>query len=360
MSNSSYSDSPTYSRERDYTTRSGSEREKLERERSDRIKTAREDVAEKAEEPRPVVDHSFKIDHNLVHGSITRPKDGVKRIYVILIDNSGSNERIASHFRKSTEYLRVNLNLIDPEAQFVFVYFSDHCDGERFWQAVDFVSPDEEGEKILISTLHEIYGADGGDAAEAHECALLKACELDFGTADQRHLIMVSDVTGHGMGMDSDRGCRLQQDWQESVRKVDTTYQSFEFIGCGNFPSTGELQKQFINLCHPELLKLNFVNLSHIKESVYRLGIVLNTVLFLIARDRGPQALEAFLGRLYEKWLSEPVFKGETDARAKEAIARFTQFIPWQSQEIIDLLTRVLSITSKEAEQLVNQGAYYL
>lgn len=359
MSGGSYSDDHIFAR-RNYTEASGEERDRLSRERKENINRAREDVSEKSKTPRPVTDHSSEIDSKLVRRTITKPAAGIKRVYVVLIDNSGSNEKIASHFRKSSEYLRVNLSLIDPEAQFAFVYFSDHIDRDEYWQAVDFISPNKEGEGILISTLHKIVGANGGDSAEAHECALLQACGFDFGDATERHLIMVSDVTGHGMGMDDDDGCRFQQNWKESVNLVDKTYQTFEFIGCGNSPSVSELQKQFINLCHPELVAQNFINLSYIKEPVYRLGIVLNTLLFLVARDRGIQTLEAFLGRLYEKWLSEPVFGNETDTKAKEAIARFAQFIPLQSSEMINFVARVLSVTLKEAEQLLKQGAYYI
>ncbi len=359
MSSDNYSRRGIYT-EKSYAEATGEERDRLSEQRQRQIARAREDVVKKSAAPRPVVDHSFKINPKLVRRTITQPTDGVKRIYVILIDNSGSNRKIADHFRRSSEYLRVNLGLIDPEAQFAFVYFSDHMDRDRYWQAVDFVSPNEDGEGTLISTLDQIVGADGGDAPEAHECALLQACEIDFNQAIERHLIMVSDVTGHDMGMDGDRGCQYQQSWKQSVKLVDKTYQSFELIGCGDNPDVGELQKQFINLCHPELLARNFINLSYIKEPIYRLGIVLNTFLFLVARSRGIQALEAFLARLYEKWLSEPVFKDQTDSKAKEAIARFAQFVPGTPNEVVNLVARVLSVTLKEAEQLIERGAYYI
>jgi hypothetical protein len=357
MSGSSYREDHIYTGNSYTSAGSDEERDSLREEREKRIKTARESVSEKSTKPRSQVNHQEKYDSSLVQKKICQPAAGVKRVYIILIDNSGSNEFIASHFRKSSEYLQVNLNLIDPSAQFVFVYFSDHCDGDRYWQPVNFIFPDDNGEKILISTLNKIVGADGGDAAEAHECALYDACQINFGDAIERHLIMVSDVVGHYMGMDSDTGCCHQQDWKEAVNLVDKTFTSFEFIGCGNRPSVGELQKQFINLCHPELLYQNFINLSYIQESVHRLGIVLNTFLFLVARRRGIQSLEGFLARLYEKWLNDPIFGDQTDSRAKEAIIRFAQFIPGQSSEIIDIMSRVLSITKKEVERLIKQGA---
>lgn len=359
MSGNNYSNDRVYTG-RSYAETSGEERIRAASERSKRLDRAREDVTKKATAPRPVADHSHKIDSSKVRDKITRPAAGIKRVYIIDVDNSGSNEMIASHFRKSSEYFRVNVKLIDPEAQFAFVYFSDHMDRERYWQAVDYFSPDEEGEKILLSTINQIEGADGDDLAEAHECVLLENSKFDFGSATERHLIMVSDVAGHGMGMDSDKGCKFQQDWEESVKAVYDKYSTFEFIGCGGNRSVGEIQKQFIKLLHPELVAQNFIDLSNIRESADRLGIVLNTVLFLVARNRGIQSLEAFLGRLYEKWLNEPIFGDKTDSRAKEAIVRFMEFVPGQQDEKIEMITRILSVRREEAEQLLKRGAYYI
>jgi len=79
-----------------------------------------------------------------------------------------------------------------------------------------------------------------------------------------------------------------------------------------------------------------------------------------VARRRGIQSLEGFLSRLYEKWLTDPVFGNQTDTRAKEAIVRFAQFIPEQSEEIVNLLGRVLSITKAEVEKLIKQGATHI
>lgn len=361
MSFDNYRDKDTYSSPSYTTAKSSDESERLRRERAARITDARETVTEKASTPRPTANHTSKIDSSKVRKTITSPKPGVEEVYAIPIDNSGSNRQIADHFKKSAAYLRVNLNLINPNAQFVFAYFSDHTDGDRYFQAIDFVSPDDEGELTLISTLHKIYDASGDDAPEAHECVLNQLCDINFGDAKKRHLIMVSDVVGHGMGMEKDyrdNGCPYQQDWHQSLKRVNDTYTTFEFIGCGNNQEVSALQKNFISLYHPELVNLNFIDLSDIQEHVDRMGIVLNTFLFLVARNSGLQSLEAFLARLYEKWLSEPIFGSHTDSRAKEAITRFCKFINISDDEVISMLTRILSIRRDEAETLFKKSRY--
>jgi hypothetical protein len=359
MSSDDYSSSRTYSEKSYASARSEDERARLLAERRDRVEAARGEVTEKSARPRPKRNVRDLYQEGAVHKLITRPAPGVKRVYIVLIDNSGSNQTIANHFRNSTNYLRVNLGVIDPEAQYVFVYFSDHRDRQLWWQPVDYISPTEEGEVILTSTLFHVEDANGQDAPEAHECALRDICRIDFGDATERHLILVSDVVGHGMGMHDDEGCPNQQSWQESLDLVEKTFTSFEVIGCGDESWVADLQQKFISYKHPELLAQNFVSLAHIKEHQYRLGIVLNAFLLLVARHQGMQGIEGFLSRLYEKWLEDPIFGGDTDRRAKEAILRFGKYLPGQG-DIVKMMSRVLSIPTGEVERLIEQDKVFI
>lgn len=353
MSGDSYRDNKIY--RSGYTeARSDEDRRRLLAERQENVKALRGEVEDRSHRPRPVQDARNFYNKHLVRRVISRPGEGVKRVYYVPIDNSGSNRFIATHFRNSTEYLVVNLDLLDPDAEFVFVYFSDHCDGDRWWQAIDYIRPNEKGQRVLASTLQHVTDAVGGDAPEAHECVLWDLSHLDFGGTTERHLILISDVTGHGMGMEGDSGCPNNRNWQDSLDAVDIAFHSFELVGCAVDQQTAELQKQFIRFRHPENLDRDFISLAHIREPQYRLGMVLNTFLFLVARHRGPQAIEAFLSRLYEKWLSDPVFGGDTDRRAKEAILHFARYIPGDRQEKLDMLNRILVASPDELEQIAN------
>ncbi|HAM88429.1 MAG: hypothetical protein US83_C0004G0044 [Candidatus Falkowbacteria bacterium GW2011_GWC2_38_22] len=303
-------------------------RKKADDDYAERIRNARATTGEKKAREERKTEELY--DENLVKLGFTHPAKGIRRVHIILIDNSGSNKAIAANLREGSGYLSAVLNVIDPESQFAFNYFSDHCDGIRISQVVDFISPDKTGDKILFSTVKNIFPADGGDAAEAIECVLWDVCNIDFGDVTEKHLYLVSDVVAHGMGMDSDNGCPNQRNWRDSVKKVMETFTTFEVVGCGDLPKVGELQKQFLS---PDKVAFDFIDLSGIREHRHRLGIVANAILFLVARHRGLQAVELFLSSLYEKWLSDPVFGENTDINARAAIKRFAKYLDISEEE---------------------------
>lgn len=362
MSSGDYETSAPYRGKAPSEAATPKEAKKLADDRAERLAASRsKDVlAARAVAPRPRRDVRLDYSDDAVNLRIGRPDSKAKRLYVIAIDNSGSNRATATRCRESTEYLRVNLGLIDREAQYCFIYFSDHCDGDRMIQCVDWIYPDEAGQQILTSTLFHIDGVSGGDDPEAHECALWFAAQLDFGDVPvkDRHLVMVTDEVAHGMYALSDRrddGCDDQRDWRRSLHLVDQTFGTFELIGSGNDADLAKAQQQFIAECHPDRLNHNFLSLASIRDQEHRLGIIPNALLFLIARSRGNQAIEAFLGRLYEKWLTEPIFGTDSDRRAREAIARFGKFIDLDVDQLAQFLGRVLAISIEEADALLTK-----
>lgn len=340
---------------------SDEDRERLMGERAKRVESSRLSVGEKTNKPRPT--HEAEYDSAAVQQEITEFPPDTSNVYVILIDNSGSNRAVAQKMQASTNYLKANLNLIDRSARYLFVYVSDHQDRSRMWQAINHIKPNDEGERILSSTLRHIKEASGQDEPEAFECTLLQACQINFGNVPvaNRHLILVTDVTGHNMGMGNisdDDGCPDQVDWRKTLDQVDKTYGSFELIGSGNNVEYDKLQEQFICYKHPELLHQNFISLVHIKEQEYRLGIITNAFLFLIARHCGLQTLEGFLARIYEKWLEDPIFGHDTDMRAREAIIRFAKYIPHESiDDLVNMMCNILVTDHKEeVEKLIRQS----
>jgi hypothetical protein len=338
MSGRSFSDySDTFRSSRKRYSSDASEREKATKDYRESIKTARETVNEKKTREKRETDGLY--DKKLVRLGFTRPAEGVKRVHILLVDNSGSNRVIAAFLRESTGYLAAVMNIIDPQSQIAIDFFSDHCDGERIEQIVDFVTPDKKGDKILYSTCRHIYPAYGGDEAEAIECVLWNVCDVDFGEVEEKHLYLVTDVVGHGMGMHSDDGCPFQRDWRRSLERVKETFASFEVVGCGDSPKIGELQKKFLE---PDRMAYDFIDLSAIREHTHRLGIVGNAFLFLVARHRGQQNSEIFLSTLYEKWVTDPVFGANTDISAREGICRFVKYLEISDEEKEKMLGRII------------------
>lgn len=312
--------------------------------RTERITRTRKDIStksdfelkKKTEEVKRVTVDIY--DKDFVRSSITTPKPGTKRIHIVIIDNSGSNRVIATHFRESSGYFTSVLNSIDPTSQIAFMYYSDHCDGKHINQEIDYVSPDETGDKIIHSTARNIIPVSGGDSPEAFECALHDVCQKDFGNAEFKHLYLVTDEVAHGMGEEGDDGCPLQRNWRDSVELVYKTFDTFEIVGCGN-PRISKLQAQFLK---PDRVGYDFIDLAKIPEEEHRKAISGNSLLFLIARKTGFQTVELFLSFLYEKWLEEPIFGRKSDERAKEMIERFGKYIEADDQKVMEILQKVL------------------
>jgi hypothetical protein len=168
----------------------------------------------------------------------------------------------------------------------------------------------------------------------------MRACEIDFGDAEKRHLYLVTDVVAHGMGLRPDDGCPNQVDWRKAVERVEQTFTSFTVIGCGNDPDVGELQKQFLK---QERVAFDLIDLSEIRSLQYRLGITQNAFLFLVARSTGLQGVELFLRTLYNKWRMEPLFGANTELSAKEAITRFLKYVEADAGMLEKLREKIFS-----------------
>jgi len=309
--------------------------------RSAHLDDLRERIEEDPEPVRVERDPEMLYDPAFVRNTLTCPDKNAERIFILAIDNSGSNGRVALKMRQDSHHLAGMINAINPRAQIALRYFSDHCDGDRYCQDIDFVFPDKDGSLVISSTETEIQPADGDDGAEAHECVLWDACEVDFAHVSRknRHLIMVSDVVGHGMGMDSDWvRCPNQRDWRDSVKRVNQTFGSFTFVGTAPFDSMAVKQRQFFP--EKDSYKHNLIDLSTLTSTTHRLGIVSNAACFLISRSHGLQAAEMYMMMLYENWLKNPIFARQTDAMAKTEISRFGKFLPCQQGERDAIINR--------------------
>ncbi len=344
MSSSSYRDNDArygYAL-RSLETEDLAERRRAEEARRGRIASARADIdAGRIAKP-ATRDERQVYDRAAVKSTITSPSTAAQGAHVILVDNSGSNEAIASHLRASSGYVLPMLRGIDARSEAAWIYFSDHCDGPDIMQEIDFIQPNEAGDRTMLSTLRHVHGAEGGDAPEAIECALWRACDINFAHVPkaQRSLYLVTDVVAHGMGMRGDHGCPDRRDWRDSIARVEQTFGRFTVIGCGSDKNTSTLQAKFLK---PERVAYDLVDLSAIPSPEHRMRITGNALLFLIARNRGMQTVERFLMALFEKWLSEPIFGANTELNAKEAVRRFGKYLEISEDDREALFDRVFA-----------------
>lgn len=344
MSNNSYRDYDARYRgtARGLMSDDDGERRRAEEARRNRLAARRSDIDEGRISKPAARDASEVYDRAAVKSRITAPPASAKRLHVVLIDNSGSNRRIAEHLKASSGYLLSIFGVVDPESAIAWVYFSDHGDGPGLMQEIDYVTPTEAGDKVMHSTLRHVTPASGGDEPEAIECALWRACDIDFGAVpkDQRFLYLVTDVVAHGMGMSGDEGCPEQRNWRRSVERVGETYGRFMVVGCTTDKKTAKLQAKFLD---PARLEYDLIDLSSIEDVEHRMRITGNALLFLASRQRGTQTVQTFLMTLYEKWLSEPIFGANTDLNAREGVRRFLKYLEIGKAEIAKLEERIFA-----------------
>lgn len=310
-------------------------------ERRERLHSARGKVDEAMRQPKAGRDTGSLYDETHVRLGITKPDPAANAVWLVDIDNSGSNAAIAKGLRDRSGFLAAQLDAVAPKSQFAIRFVSDHRDDTRYLQSVDFMYPGEKADKVWFSSFTHVHGANGDDTPEAFECSLAEACETDLGDNAAKHLVLVTDSVAHGMtkGLYADDGCPHQRDWRASLRQVEKTFTSFTLIACGADATLANLQRQFIA---PERLPFDFIDLSCIKNTRERLGMTANALTFVVARRQGLQMLEMYFAALYEKWLSEPLYGSDTDRHAREAIRYLGQYIEASPDRVEGLLRRVL------------------
>jgi len=172
------------------------QKREAEREREKRLEEHRRAIAsgeaEKRlqQQKREAAEH--RIDRSKARNIITAPSPKAERLHLVLVDNSGSNRRIAQHLKRSAKYLLTNLEALDPDSQMAMMFFSDHCDGDKLRQDCDWVTPDEEGDQILLASIDCIKNANGGDEPEAIECILDMASKLNFSSVPSARRFVMS------------------------------------------------------------------------------------------------------------------------------------------------------------------------
>jgi len=305
-------------------------------------KASSEPAREHAKPPEPI---RHRIDSSLARNGITTPPKKAAEAHIIMVDNSGSNAAIADSLKRSAGYLHAVCGQIAGDATLAMLFFSDHCDGELLFQEADYTTPGKDGENVLRASIDQIRSASGGDEPEAIECALLRACELDFGHIPQakRYLYLVSDQVAHGMGYKGgdDSGCPQQKNWKKSLEKVHETFGTFQVVASGQDRETFALQKQFLA---KDRLKFDLMDLATGKLThEERCRLVTNALLLFVARNRGEQTVSTFLMILVEKWLAEPQYGSDTLSRARRQIEDFCQYLEIEDGKKAELMKQIFA-----------------
>ena len=338
----------TYNQTRALYSDDQAERARAEAERASRIEAARRQAeAEQARrQAKPLEAPTMVTERRLAQMVVEEPPKTARRAYTLLFDNTYSNRLIAEAARAGFERITGRLRGLQRTATVASVWHSDHGDGDDMIQETNWMTLDDQGERVFLAGISEVRSGLGDDLPEASECALHHVAQYRFGTIPRshRHLIFVTDQVAHGMGSPyGDNGCPYGRDWRASLREVAKTYGTFEVIACGHDSKTFNLQKQFIQT--PGRLAYDLVDLASAdpQELTHeeRLRLVIPTVLFLMARSISKQAVERYLMALYEEWLAAKQYGSDTDPRARRQIGQFTEYLEIGDAERAQLLEKI-------------------
>jgi hypothetical protein len=316
-------------------------------ERAAALRRSRESAAREAPRTRAKEvsrEAEIRADLSLADNHIGTPPAEAEEVHVFLVDNSGSNEAISTAIRRACGHIHANAGILAGNSVIAIQFFSDHEDGHLLFQEANYTMPGEQGEAILRASVARIRNANGGDLAEAIECALKRATEYPFGSISKEHrrLYLITDSAGHGMGMEDDIGCPHQVFWKTSLKQVHETYDTFQVIATGNDPGIFELQKKFLaeERIRFDLMDLATGGLTHTE----RCRLVPNAILFFLARNRGGQGVLLFLSTLFQKWLEDPQYGSDTERRARLQISDFARYLEITEGEREELLKKVFQV----------------
>lgn len=278
---------------------------------------------------------------------ITSPDAKANAIWVIGVDNSGSNRTIADHMKESSGYINGFLGMISPGDQICFIFFSDHCDGSHIFQDVDYLYPDKDGDAVMYATLDRVSPAGGGDFPEAIECLFKKASALNLGQPNQKkNFVLITDSVPHGLGKKigmEDSGCPDQISWEYQLSSLRSKFDNFFVIACGDDENIESAQRQLMVGNEDE--RLNFISLINVKDADHRKKITPTAFIFLVARQQGLQNCELFLSVLYEKWMVNTTdFGTQAPQKAREAISRFGNYLDITDEEKQKFFKKVFAL----------------
>ncbi len=325
----------------DEATRRRAETERSARLNEKRVTAEREEARRVA---RPMPKAAEATSPHLARTKIGEPPANANRLFVVIIDNSASNELIARAVRASIDRVQGNLGGFEQDASIALQLLSDHCDGPNMIQEVDWLPLGANGKEIFLAGVSRVQGANGGDTPEAYECGLhIAATAYPFGKVprERRHLIMVADQVAHGMSEQVDDGCPLHRDWRTSLEEVHAAYGSFQVIGCGTDGRMLALQEQFIRGQGRVPYDLIDLATADRLSDTERLRLVIPTMLFLMARCISTRTAERYLTTLFEEWLEAVHYGKDTEPRARKRISAFATYLEISAPEREALLARI-------------------
>jgi hypothetical protein len=206
---------------------------------------------------------------------------------VFMFDTTGSMDVYLSEVQMHVQLIVREIHKRVPNARLSIIVYKDHEQG----QYVTLAQPFTEKEEEIITFLRkpEIAPGQGGGGAEAVECALYEANQLDWsGGSKGKAIILIGDKPPHGV-MDTFDECTSGRDYREETNRLSEKHVKIYTVLCNNVSETKN-NFQFL----AERTGGKFVTLEEIHDLV-------DLIVAVSIKESNPQLLLAYTEELRQK-----------------------------------------------------------
>jgi len=175
------------------------------------------------------------------HKSLSKPiLDKVRKAapleIVFMFDTTGSMDVYLSEVQTHIQLIVREIRKRVPDARISVIAYKDHEQGPYVTKTLGFTDKEEEIITFLRSA--EIAPGAGGGGAEAVECALHDACQLEWSPGMKgKAIILIGDKPPHGV-MDSFEECTSRRDYREETQNLIEKHVKIYTVLCNNVAET--------------------------------------------------------------------------------------------------------------------------
>lgn len=226
------------------------------------------------------------------HKTLSKPvldkvRQGIPLEIVFMFDTTGSMDTYLSEVQMHIQLIVREIRKRVPDARISVIAYKDHEQGPYVTKTLPFTDKEETIIAFLRSA--DIAPGAGGGGAEAVECALHDANQLDWSPGTKgKAIILIGDKPPHGV-MDSFDECTSGRDYREETNKLVAKSVKMYTVLCNNVAETIDNFQWFA-----EKTGGKFVRLEAIHDLVELLVAV-------SIKESNPLLLQAYTDELKQK-----------------------------------------------------------
>lgn len=206
---------------------------------------------------------------------------------VFMFDTTGSMDVYLSEVQMHVQLILREIRKRVPDARIAIIVYKDHEQGPYVTLTHPF--SDQEDELISFLRSSQIAPGAGGGGAEAVECALFEANQLDWSAGTKgKAIILIGDKPPHGV-MDTFDECASGRDYRVETNHLIDKHVKIYSVLCNNVEETRSTFQWFADKTGGK-----FVTLEEIHDLV-------DLIVAVSIRESNPLLLQAYTDELRQK-----------------------------------------------------------